>query len=137
MKNTILISFLLSLIFGLGLGISGMTNPQNVLGFLDIFGNPKPALILVMGFGILIATPIFMYAKTKAKPVLQDDFPNLPNKIDFNLIFGAIIFGIGWGIAGLCPGPSIVILPKFPIEIIIFIASMVMGSFAAKFIHRK
>ena len=135
LKSTIL-SFLLSLIFGFGLGISGMTNPKNVLGFLDVFGNWKPALIFVMGAGILIATPIFMFAKTKSKPILQNDFPILPEKIDFNLIFGAIIFGIGWGIAGICPGPAIVILPKFPIEILVFIGSMIIGGSAAKLIHR-
>lgn len=135
LKSTIL-SFLLSLIFGFGLGISGMTNPKNVLGFLDVFGNWKPALIFVMGAGILIATPIFMFAKTKSKPILQNDFPILPEKIDFNLIFGAIIFGIGWGIAGICPGPAIVILPKFPIEILVFIGAMIIGGSAAKLIHR-
>lgn len=122
-----IISFLLALLFGFGLGISGMVNPQNVLGFLDVFGNWKPALIFVMGAGILVATPFFIFAKKRENAILGDKFPNIPTIIDRKLIIGSIIFGIGWGIAGICPGPALVIASHFPIQIGLFLIAMIIG----------
>lgn len=127
MNKSGIISFILSLLFGLGLGISGMTNPQNVIGFLDIFGNWKPALIFVMGAGILFAIPFFYISKKRNKSILGENFPNIPTIIDTKLIIGSITFGIGWGIAGICPGPALVIATHFPKEICLFLVSMIIG----------
>ncbi len=127
MNKSGVISFILSLLFGLGLGISGMTNPQNVIGFLDVFGNWKPALILVMGAGILFAIPFFLIAKKRDKAIWGENFPNIPNIIDAKLIIGSIAFGIGWGIAGICPGPALVISTHFPKEIGLFLIAMIIG----------
>lgn len=127
MNKSGIISFILSLLFGLGLGISGMTNPQNVIGFLDIFGNWKPALIFVMGAGILFAIPFFYIAKKRDKSIFGENFPNIPTIIDTKLIIGSIAFGIGWGIAGICPGPALVIATHFPKEIGLFLIAMIIG----------
>ena len=125
--KSIILSFIVAIIFGIGLGISGMIDPKNVIGFLDIFGNWKPALMLVMGFGILAATPFFIITKKRGTPIFENNLPNLPSVIDKKLIIGSAIFGIGWGIAGICPGPALVDFLQFPKEIGLFLIAMVIG----------
>ncbi|MEX2365691.1 MAG: YeeE/YedE family protein, partial [Pseudohongiellaceae bacterium] len=99
----------LGILFGLGLGYSEMVNPVRVLGFLDISDGWDPTLAFVMVGALLITTPLFQYARSLRKPILAEKFV-LPTKmsIDKRLVSGAVIFGIGWGLAGLCPGPAIV-----------------------------
>ena len=96
------------LIFGLGLTLSSMTNPAKVIGFLDILGTWDPSLGFVMGGAILIAAPLLYFFENKKHLILVSQIA-LPNKRDINssLIVGALLFGIGWGMVGFCPGPAI------------------------------
>ena len=128
----IVMAFISGLIMSLGLIISGMVNPQKVIGFLDIFGNFDPTLVFVMA-GALIVTSIGFCWIGCSKPLLCENF-DLPkkNQIDSPLIAGAIIFGIGWGLAGFCPGPAIVGMGFGIFKVAIFVSFMVAGMFLAK-----
>lgn len=97
------------ILFGAGLSLSGMTDPARVLGFLDISGRWDPSLAFVMGAGLLITTPAFWLARRQSAQPLIDTRFHLPQMvaIDRRVIGGSILFGIGWGIAGLCPGPAL------------------------------
>jgi len=108
-------------LFGLGLVISGMTQPQKVIGFLDLFGDWNPALAFVMGGAIAIHSLGFVFSKRMSSPLFHQTF-HLPPKlmIDSKLIWGAVFFGLGWGIAGYCPGPAITSLIAFNMDIVIF-----------------
>lgn len=124
-----LIALLSGLIFGLGLLVSGMNNPEKVRAFLDIFGNWQPALIAVMGSAVTIFAIAFWFSKKRKAPVCADAFhePTL-KKIDKRLLFGAVLFGIGWGLVGLCPGPALVNLLTFDPGVLLFIAALLMGN---------
>lgn len=113
------------LLFGLGLAISNMVNPQRVLAFLDIFGTWDPTLAFVMGGALLITIPGSYFVLKREKPLFAQTF-NLPTKenIDLSLIFGAIVFGLGWGLAGLCPGPAIAALVSLDLNIVLFCVVM-------------
>jgi len=129
------ISLLSGIIFGIGLTISSMTNPEKVLGFLNLFGNWDPSLIFVMAGGIFISMPFLIYFKDK--PFFAEKFSiPLNKKIDLKLIFGASLFGMGWGAVGLCPGPAIASLAFLNFYSIIFVASMVFGFFTLKFFDK-
>lgn len=129
-------AFVCGLMMSLGLIISGMVNPQKVIGFLDIFGNFDPTLAFVMA-GALIVAGIGFRLRACPKPVLCEAF-ELPkkNKIDTPLISGAAMFGIGWGLAGFCPGPAIVGIGFGLSKVLTFIIAMVLGMFLAKQIQR-
>ena len=133
-RNTIIASFAAGAIFGLGLVISGMANPAKVLGFLDLAGNWDPTLAFVMGGAILVAFPAFQLAKRREKPLLAERW-SLPDRsdIDPRLLAGAALFGIGWGIAGFCPGPALAAIGIVPVEALIFVAAMVAGALAYRF----
>lgn len=133
-RNTVLASFAAGAIFGLGLVISGMANPAKVLGFLDIAGNWDPTLAFVMGGAILVAFPVFQLAKRREKPLLAEKW-SLPDRsdIDMRLLAGAALFGIGWGIAGFCPGPALAAIGIVPLGALIFVASMIAGALAYRF----
>ena len=105
---TKLSSLISGIIFGIGLAISGMVNPQKVLGFLNIFDAWDPSLMFVMVGAILIFSPLHFTFKRKSRPIFAKSFI-LPSKkdVDRNLIIGAGLFGTGWGLVGLCPGPAI------------------------------
>jgi uncharacterized membrane protein YedE/YeeE len=134
----IFVSFLVGFIFALGLGISGMTRPDIVKGFLDIWGNWNPALIGVMAGAIAIHSIAFYLVKHRKSPLFDTQF-YLPTKksIDKKLILGSILFGIGWGWAGICPGPGIVSLMSGQINILIFIVSMIAGMYFFKLIEKR
>ena len=127
------ITCLSGLVFGFGLTLSGMLNPYKVHSFLDITRNWDPSLAFVMIGGILIT--VFGYRATfkRSKPIFEEKF-YLPiyKKVDLKLIGGSTIFGIGWGIGGLCPGPSIAILSSNFFPSIIFTISMLFGLFLGK-----
>jgi len=107
-------------LFGTGLWVSGMANPKKVLGFLDITGDWDASLILVMGGAVAVTLVGFRIYKTKLQlPALKD--------IDLPLVAGAAIFGIGWGIAGYCPGPALAALSTLSAESIVFVAAMLAG----------
>lgn len=132
--KTILAAFAAGAIFGLGLVISGMANPAKVLGFLDIAGNWDPTLVFVMGGAILVAFPAFQFAKRRAHPLFAEKW-SLPDRkdIDPRLLAGAALFGIGWGIAGFCPGPALAALALVPAQAAIFVLSMIAGALAYRF----
>jgi uncharacterized membrane protein YedE/YeeE len=121
-------AFISGLLFGIGLIVSGMANPQKVLNFLDIAGNWDPSLILVMLGAISISLISFKVAKHRKKALCSSTI-HLPTKkgIDRSLVFGSILFGIGWGFAGICPGPAIVALGAFKIKALAFGASMLVA----------
>ncbi len=127
-----LISFISGILFSAGLIISGMTNPKKVIGFLDIFGEWDYSLAFVMVGAILVNFLVFRFLK-KEKPLCGYDF-SLPLKtvVDWKLITGSALFGIGWGIVGICPGPGIVNLTTFDSDFIIFVGSMLTGMFIFK-----
>jgi len=124
----LLTAFVSGLIFGLGLIISGMTNPAKVIGFLDIFGHWDPSLGLVMGGAILVGVFAFGYAKSRKTSLLGNTM-QLPasNSIDKKLLGGSLLFGIGWGLAGYCPGPAIASLLSDYTQPLIFTAAMLGG----------
>lgn len=124
----ILIAFLVGIIFGLGLIISGMSNPAKVIGFLDISGAWDPSLALVMAGAILVAMPAFLYVRKRERD-LTGELLQLPTetKIDKPLIIGAIIFGTGWGLSGYCPGPAVVSLATASLSALIFVVGMLAG----------
>ena len=122
-------------IFGLGLTISSMTNPDKVLGFLDLFNNWDPSLAFVMGGAIIITAPM-LFILTKNKKLILSKEIHLPTnkEIDKKLIIGSLIFGAGWGLVGLCPGPAISSLALIEVPSIIFVIFMFIGFYCSKFI---
>tara|TARA_B100001142_G_C13871647_1_gene476294 strand:+ start:175 stop:594 length:420 start_codon:yes stop_codon:yes gene_type:complete len=134
--NDKFISLISGVIFGIGLVISGMTNPLKVLGFLNItrgLDNWDPSLIFVMGGAILAFTPFFFLLKDKEVSALGAKI-ELPEKqnIDKKLLIGSALFGVGWGLVGLCPGPAIAALATFDPIVIVFLASMAAGVLVKK-----
>lgn len=120
--------FFAGLCFGLGLVISGMSNPAKVIGFLDIAGSWDPSLILVMGGGLLVTAPAFHWVLKNPRPLFEEKF-FLPtaSAVDRKLILGAVLFGVGWGIAGFCPGPAVVALVSLNPLVLLFVAAMIGG----------
>lgn len=121
--------FLVGILFGIGLMISGMTQPAKVIGFLDIFGNWVPDLAFVMIGAILINSIAHKLLMRRGRPLFGSGF-NLPSKKDLDkpLIQGSILFGIGWGLAGYCPGPAIVSVGGLQTPAILFLIGMVLGA---------
>lgn len=136
MKN--LISVVVGFIFAVGLGLSGMTQVQVVRGFLDITGNWNLNLLGVMIGAIGVHSILFFIIKNRATPLLDTKF-HLPTKkdLDLRLISGAALFGIGWGWTGICPGPGLVATVSAQGNILIFVASMLVGMVIFKGIETK
>jgi len=107
-------------LFGIGLWVSGMANPKKVLGFLDIAGDWDASLMLVMGGAVAVTLAGFRFYKARLELPTRKD-------IDLPLVAGSALFGIGWGIAGYCPGPAITALSTFSTESIVFVAAMLAG----------
>lgn len=124
----IIASLIAGTLMGAGLMVSGMMNPNKVLSFLDIFGNWDPTLIFVMGGAIFSALPGFWLSRRLTKPLLANNF-QLPDKKKFDrrLVGGAAIFGVGWGLVGLCPGPAISAITTGSPQVIVFVISMTFG----------
>ena len=122
------LALVVGLIFGLGLCLSGMSEPTKVLGFLDLTGAWDPSLAFVMGGAIALALPAFALARRRRVNWLGGDIdvPNL-RAIDAPLLLGAAIFGVGWGLAGVCPGPGIVDVGFLSPSAMIFVAAMAAG----------
>ncbi|MFO7992996.1 MAG: DUF6691 family protein [Marinobacter sp.] len=123
-----LASFGAGLLFGLGLLISGMANPEKVLGFLDIAGQWDPSLAFVMGGAILVGLFAFTVAKKRTVSFLGFDM-RLPasDRLDKRLVVGSVMFGAGWGLAGFCPGPGLVALGAGEAGALVFVVAMVAG----------
>lgn len=124
-----LVALLSGFIFGVGMMVSGMVNPAKVIGFLDVFGQWDPSLAFVMGGALLVFVPGYFLGVSRQKnPVLADQFC-LPKTqtLDKKLIGGALLFGTGWGLAGLCPGPAITAIGSGALPIGLFVISMLVG----------
>lgn len=132
MKNAL--AFVAGVIFAMGLGVGGMTRPEKVIGFLDLFGRWDPSLLFVMAGAIAVHMPVSLWAKRQgmllpAVPCAGEvdaDAAALP-RIDRKLVAGAAIFGVGWGIAGYCPGPGVVSLAGGYAAAIVFVGAMLAG----------
>lgn len=124
----ILTAFIAGLIFGLGLFLSGMTNPAKIIGFLDILGNWDPSLVLVMLGAIIVNATSFHLTKHRQQSFLGQPI-KLPvsSNIDRKLIIGSLIFGVGWGLAGYCPGPSLASVLQGGYQPLVFVISMLLG----------
>src|SRR4030081_795690 len=121
-------SLLCGLIFGAGLLISGMVQPTKVLGFLDIFGAWDPSLAVVMVAALAVSVPGFMLANGRSRPLLTArSFWPTKRDIDSPLIVGAALFGIGWGLVGLCPGPALESLATLSPSVVVFVVAMAAG----------
>ena len=120
------------IIFGIGLVISQMINPVKVLGFLNLFGEWDPSLAFVMIGALIVSSPLFHLFKNREKPIFSSSF-SISNKkeIDQKLIFGSILFGAGWGLVGLCPGPAITSIALLNVSSAIFVVSMFIGFYIA------
>lgn len=123
-----LTALLAGFIFGIGLALSKMIDPNKVLNFLDVTGNWDPSLALVMGGALLVTSVTFKFILKRSHPIFEDKF-RLPTRtdIDLKLIIGAMLFGIGWGIAGFCPGPAVASLGLALLDPAIFVISMMVG----------
>lgn len=122
-------------LFGAGLTVSGMTDPARVRGFLDVFGAWDPTLVFVMGGAVLVMAVAWRIRHRMGAPIFAERF-SLPdrNDLDGRLITGSILFGIGWGIAGLCPGPAIASLALAPLGVLPFVLAMLAGMAAQQVI---
>lgn len=124
----LLTALLSGLLFGLGLVLSGMSDPAKVLGFLDLAGNWDPSLLLVMGGAVAVASLLFPFAARRPRSLLGEVM-RLPTatRIDRRLVLGGLAFGVGWGLAGYCPGPALVSLPQGDMKTWLFCVSMLAG----------
>lgn len=131
MKNVT--SLVVGFIFAVGLGLSGMTSPEKVIGFLDVFGNWDPSLMFVMMGAIGVHFFSYRLIRRRPSPLLTKDW-DIPTKTEItkSLVAGAFIFGVGWGLAGYCPGPAIVSLASFDTKVIWFVEGMLIGILAYK-----
>ena len=131
-----IISLVSGIVFGVGLVISEMINPEKVLGFLDLFGNWDPSLAFVMIGALIVSSPLFHIIKNKEKPLFADKFNYSNNKeVNNRLIVGSVLFGAGWGLGGLCPGPAISSIALINIDSITFVFAMFFGFYLVKFLN--
>jgi len=139
MKLAKIISALIAgLVFGIGLIIAGMSNPAKVLGFLDVFGAWDPSLALVMVGAIGVGVVAFGLARRRSVALLGDAIESpTQNQIDVRLIGGSLLFGIGWGLAGICPGPAFVLLGFGIARAWIFVAAMLFGLWLVQQVEKR
>jgi hypothetical protein len=133
-----IIEFFVGLLFGIGLLVSGMTDPAKVQGFLDLAGAWDPSLAFVMGGAILVGLVAFSVAKTRTRSLLGGAM-HLPTSrdIDRRLVVGSLMFGAGWGLAGFCPGPGLVAMGAGEPKATLFVAAMVGGMLVFEVLDRR
>lgn len=126
-------AYLIGVIFGLGISMSGMANPAKVLNFFDVAGAWDPSLAFVMGGALIVAAIGYRLVLQRPQPLLEQSF-QIPTgrSIDARLIGGSALFGIGWGISGFCPGGALPALGTGRLDVFLFVAAVVAGIFAAK-----
>ena len=138
-KNHIqhVVEFIVGLLFGLGLMLSGMTDPGKVIGFLDLFGSWDPSLALVMGGAIMVGVFAFTVAKKRTTTFLGGvlRFPTNAD-IDKKLVIGSLMFGAGWGLAGFCPGPALVSMADGQPKALVFVLAMLVGMLGFELMDR-
>lgn len=129
-------SFAVGLLFALGLGVSGMTQPQKVIGFLDVTAW-DPSLMFVMVGAIGVHAIAYVFISRQKVPLLDNQF-YLPKKkeITGSLVAGSIIFGLGWGLAGFCPGPAVVSLASGQLTVVVFVIMMILGMLSVRVVER-
>ena len=138
MNRSQLSAFIVGLIFGIGLLLAGMANPAKVLAFLDIAGNWDPSLALVMGGAIPVSAIGFYLTRQRSAPLFGDSF-QVPThrKLDRRLVLGALGFGVGWGLAGFCPGPALVAFGTGSLKAVVFVTAMLSGMVIFEMLERK
>lgn len=131
--SRLLVSLAAGLLFGLGLIVSEMIDPERVLGFLNIFGDWDPRLAFVMAGAVIVNTLGILILKRRSRPLLESHF-DWPSKTDIDrpLVMGAVLFGVGWGLIGLCPGPAIAGLGTGLLPVLLFVLAMLVGMLVAK-----
>lgn len=130
-------ALLAGLLFGLGLAVSQMSNPDKVLNFLDLAGAWDPSLALVMAGALAVTLPGFAWLRRRGRTLSGGPLPQLPaTAIDRRLVIGSALFGVGWGVAGYCPGPALANLAHAS-EAVIFVAAMLLGSQLARALPRR
>ena len=129
--------FVVGLLFGLGLMLSGMTDPGKVIGFLDLFGTWDPSLALVMGGAIMVGFFAFTVAKKRTSTFLGGAL-RLPTNMDIDkkLVIGSMLFGAGWGLAGFCPGPALVSMADGQPKALVFVVAMLLGMLGYELLDR-
>ena len=124
----LVVAYVSGALFAVGLGISGMTHPSKVMGFLDFAGDWDPSLALVMGSGVLVNFVFFRMAARRGKPLLAPSFYLPPRTaVDATLLCGAALFGVGWGLGGFCPGPAIVSMVTGATPVVAFVVAMLVS----------
>ena len=134
----IIFSILSGVIFGAGLTISDMVNPARILNFLDVAGNLDPTLIFVMAGAVAVTTFGYNLVFRHSSPLFGDKF-NLPTQrqIDLPLVGGAALFGVGWGLAGICPGPALADLAILQPKVLLFVSAMLIGMIVTSVLRDK
>ena len=131
-------AFLSGLLFALGLGLSGMTNPGNVLGFLDIAGDWDFRLAFVMGGAIAVHAALRPLILQRERPLFAAKFPSFPvSRVDVKLLAGAAIFGVGWGLGGYCPGPALTSISSGAPQVLVFVPAMFAGMYLAQVLQAR
>ncbi|UTV26635.1 YeeE/YedE family protein [Photobacterium atrarenae] len=127
------------LLFGTGMMVSGMVDPAKVIGFLDLAGDWDPSLAFVMGGALLIFAPAYgLLIRRRPQPLCTTEFHLSQNKaIDGRLMGGSVLFGLGWGIAGICPGPAVTSLSGGSFEMLVFVVSMIFGIWVSSLFTKK
>jgi uncharacterized membrane protein YedE/YeeE len=135
---SIVSAFIVGLIFGIGLIVSGMTNPAKVQGFLDLAGNWDPSLAFVMGGAILVGLVAFRFASKRERSLLGEAM-RLPTatRIDHRLVLGGLAFGAGWGLGGFCPGPALASLVTGGGKALVFTGAMLAGMLVFEILERR
>lgn len=123
------------LLFGVGLVVSGMTDPRNVIGFLDVAGDFRPNLALVMASAVGVHAAFLRFGQARSSPARPSLLP-VSRRIDAELVIGAGIFGVGWGLGGYCPGPSIVALGFGRLGPVVVVGATLVGMFVADLVAR-
>jgi uncharacterized membrane protein YedE/YeeE len=132
------ISLFTGLIFGVGLALSGMTDPKNVLNFLDVTGAWNPSLLFVLGGAVTVSAAGYFFIRKLSKPIFEEHFMLTDAKnIDRPLVVGSAFFGIGWGVSGYCPGPAIALLASPNWELLAFLPAMLLGFALHHFLFSK
>lgn len=130
-------AFLIGLLFGLGIVISGMANPAKVLNFFDFAGTWDPSLIFVMGGALAVTFIGYRVVLARSRPLVEGQFHVPTNRtIDARLIGGAALFGVGWGMAGFCPGGALPVIGTTRTEVLLFVAALIAGIFTAQALMR-
>jgi uncharacterized membrane protein YedE/YeeE len=131
-------AFLAGLVFGVGLIVAGMANPAKVLGFLDLAGAWDPSLALVMGGAVAVGTGAFALMRTRTRTLLGAPvLLPVAGNIDRRLVLGSLVFGVGWGLAGICPGPALVLAGAGSAKGLAFLAALLAGNALYEFLDER